>query len=170
MDAIQTDAPINPGNSGGPLMNTQGQVIGINSAIRSADTGDMGGQGGSIGLGFAIPVNQARRVAQELINTGHATHSVIGVTVDMRYAGDGARIADRAPDGGPAVTPDGPGDRAGLQPGDIITEVDGSPVHTGEELIVRTRSHQPGDHVRLTVRRGTGQLSVDLVLGSATTN
>ncbi len=168
VDAIQTDAPINPGNSGGPLMNTQGQVIGINSAIRSADTGEPGGQGGSIGLGFAIPVNQARTVAQELINTGHATHSVIGVTVDMRYGGDGARIADKGAGGAPAVTPNGPGDRAGLRSGDIITEVDGVAVHTGEELIVRTRSHQPGEHIRLTVRRGAGRLTADLVLGSAT--
>ncbi len=170
VDALQTDAPINPGNSGGPLMNVQGQVIGINSAIRSADSGlgDTGSQGGSIGLGFAIPVNQARRVAEELINTGRATHPVIGVTIDMGWSGDGARIAASAGGGSPAVTPGGPGDRAGLAPGDVITALDGRPVHTGQELVVRVRSHVPGDHIRLTVRHDGSERSVELVLGSST--
>ncbi len=166
VDAIQTDAPINPGNSGGPLMNSKGQVIGINSAIRSADT-DTGGQGGSIGLGFAIPVNQARLVAQQLINSGHAVHPVMGVTVDMRYAGDGARVADKGTGGGPAVAPNGPGAAAGLKPGDVITAVDGVRVHSGQELIVRTRSHRPGQRVRLTVRRGDATLTLDLVLAGS---
>ena len=97
VDALQTDAPINPGNSGGPLVDAKARVIGINSAIRAADSGsglDGGGQGGSIGLGFAIPINQAKRVAEELINTGRATHPVIGVTLEMEYAGDGARVSD----------------------------------------------------------------------------
>ncbi len=167
VDAIQTDAPINPGNSGGPLMNAHGEVIGINSAIRSADT-DGGGQGGSIGLGFAIPVNEARRVAQQLINTGHAVHPVVGVTVDMTYSGEGARIADKGAKGGPAVTPGGPGAHAGLRAGDVITRVDGEPVASGEELIVRTRSREPGDTVRLAVRRGSQTLNLRLVLGGST--
>ncbi len=113
VNALQTDAPINPGNSGGPLVDTQARVIGINSAIRAADsgTGLEGGQGGSIGLGFAIPINQGKRVAEELINTGRATHPVIGVTLDMKYAGDGARVGTKGAEG-PAVTPDGPGARA----------------------------------------------------------
>ncbi|MDF3291962.1 trypsin-like peptidase domain-containing protein [Streptomyces silvisoli] len=173
VNALQTDAPINPGNSGGPLMNAQAQVIGINSAIRAADNGSpdgAGSQGGSIGLGFAIPINQAKRVAEELINTGKAVHPVIGVTVDMRYVGDGARIADQGPNGAPAVTPGGPGANAGLKPGDIITQVDGEPVHTGAELIVRTRSHTPGDHIKLMVRSGdAAPRPVDLVLGGSTT-
>ncbi|MFD8983400.1 S1C family serine protease, partial [Streptomyces sp. NPDC059564] len=96
VDALQTDAPINPGNSGGPLLDSRAHVIGINSAIRGADKGADGGddtrQSGSIGLGFAIPVNQGKRVAEELIRTGRATHPVIGVTLDMRYTGDGARV------------------------------------------------------------------------------
>lgn len=172
VDALQTDAPINPGNSGGPLVDAQGRVIGINSAIRSADGsggGSGGTQGGSIGLGFAIPVNQAKRVAEELINTGHATHPVIGVTVDMGYSGAGARIADKGSGGAPAVTPGGPGDKAGLKAGDIITAVDGDPVQGGQELIVKTRSHRPGEHMRLTVRSGSGGATrtVDLVLGSS---
>ena len=89
IDSIQTDAPINPGNSGGPLVNAQGQVVGVNSAIATLGTGsiDGGGQSGSIGLGFAIPINQVRRVAQELVQTGKAVHPVIGAIIDMSYAG-----------------------------------------------------------------------------------
>jgi putative serine protease PepD len=166
VDAIQTDAPINPGNSGGPLMNSKGQVIGINSAIKSADT-DSGGQGGSIGLGFAIPVNQARQVAQQLINSGHAVHPVMGVTVDMRYGGDGARIARQGERGGPAVLPGGPGSAAGLRSGDVITAIDGVPVHSGAELVVRTRSRRPGEKVSLTVHRGGRVFTVGLTLGGS---
>ncbi|MEU6171119.1 trypsin-like peptidase domain-containing protein [Streptantibioticus parmotrematis] len=169
MDALQTDAPINPGNSGGPLMNARGQVIGVNSAIRSADNGSGadGSQGGSIGLGFAIPSDEARRVAQQLIDHGHAVHPVIGVTVDMRYTGDGARIAATGPSGAPAVTPGGPGAAAGLKSGDVVTAVDGKPVHTGEDLIVRTRDYRPGERVALSVLRGGHRLTLDLVLGGA---
>ncbi|MGW1558407.1 trypsin-like peptidase domain-containing protein [Streptomyces sp. NPDC002144] len=172
VDALQTDAPINPGNSGGPLLDSRGRVIGINSAIRSADDGsDSGtGQAGSIGLGFAIPVNQARRVAEELINTGKATHPVIGVTLDMNYTGDGARVGKKAADGGPAVTAGGPGAKAGIKAGDVITAVDGVRVHSGDELIVRTRAHRPGDRLRLTVRRGGGERTISLVLGSSDSN
>ncbi|MEU1053758.1 trypsin-like peptidase domain-containing protein [Streptomyces sp. NPDC005876] len=169
VDALQTDAPINPGNSGGPLLDSRGRVIGINSAIRSADSGadPEGGQAGSIGLGFAIPVNQGKRVAEELIDTGHATHPVIGVTLDMGYTGDGARVGARGGDGGPPVTEGGPGDRAGLRAGDVITAVDGRRVHNGEELIVRTRAHRPGDRLELTLERDGEVRKVSLVLGSA---
>ncbi|MEU8029556.1 trypsin-like peptidase domain-containing protein [Streptomyces sp. NPDC049099] len=172
VDALQTDAPINPGNSGGPLLDSRAQVIGINSAIRSADGGSDsdGGQAGSIGLGFAIPVNQAKRVAEELINDGHATHPVIGVTLDMAYTGDGARIDSRSAGGGPAVTRGGPGERAGLKPGDVITEVDGQRVHTAEELIVKIRAHRPGDRLGLTVRRDGADRQVPLRLGAAEQN
>ncbi|MFK0289485.1 trypsin-like peptidase domain-containing protein [Streptomyces sp. NPDC090442] len=172
VDALQTDAPINPGNSGGPLVDTKARVIGINSAIRAADSGtgglDGGGQGGSIGLGFAIPINQAKRVAEELVNTGRATHPVLGVTLAMEYAGDGARVSEDGKGGAPAVTPGGPGAKAGLRSGDVITEVDGAPVHSGEELIIKVRSHRPGDVLTLTVQRGDAQRSVRLTLGSAT--
>jgi putative serine protease PepD len=169
VDALQTDAPINPGNSGGPLLDARARVIGINSAIRSAGSGAEpdGGQAGSIGLGFAIPINQGKRVAEELINTGRATHPVIGVTLDMDYSGDGARVGTKGSDGGPAVTAGGPGDRAGIEPGDIITEVDGRRVHSGEELIVKTRAHRPGDRLELTLERDGEERTISLVLGSS---
>ncbi|MFH8978064.1 trypsin-like peptidase domain-containing protein [Streptomyces sp. NPDC017890] len=170
VDALQTDAPINPGNSGGPLLDAQGRVIGINSAIRSAGSGDAepdGGQAGSIGLGFAIPINQGKRVAEELINTGRATHPVIGITLDMNYTGDGARVGAEGSDGGPAVTTGGPGAEAGIEPGDVITAVDGQRVHSGEELIVKTRAHRPGDRLELTLERDGKETNVSLVLGSS---
>ncbi|MER8012889.1 trypsin-like peptidase domain-containing protein [Streptomyces griseoluteus] len=172
VDALQTDAPINPGNSGGPLLDAHARVIGVNSAIRSADrdSDSTESRSGSIGLGFAIPANQARRVAEELINTGRATHPVIGVTLDMDYAGDGARIGTEGGASGPAVQKGGPGDRAGLKPGDLITGVDGHPVHSGEELIVRVRAHRPGDRLRLTVGSPGAEHTVTLRLGASGPN
>jgi putative serine protease PepD len=169
VDALQTDAPINPGNSGGPLVDSQARVIGINSAIRAADTGagPDGGQAGSIGLGFAIPINQGKRVAEELISTGRATHPVIGVSLDMRFTGDGARVGEKGQDDTPAVTPGGPAAKAGVKPGDVITKVDGRRVHSGEELIVKIRAHRPGDELELTLRRGGDERTLTLVLGSA---
>ncbi|MGV9953557.1 trypsin-like peptidase domain-containing protein [Streptomyces cellulosae] len=169
VDALQTDAPINPGNSGGPLLDGKGRVVGINSAIRSADGGldPEGGQSGSIGLGFAIPINQGKRVAEELIGTGKATHPVIGITLDMEYDGDGARVAAEGSDGGPPVTTGGPGAKAGIRAGDVITKVDGRPVHSGEELIVKTRAHRPGDRLELTLERNGVERTVSLVLGSS---
>jgi putative serine protease PepD len=169
VDALQTDAPINPGNSGGPLVDIKARVIGINSAIRAADSGSgaEGGQAGSIGLGFAIPINQGKRVAEELISTGKATHPVIGVSLDMKYTGDGARVGEKGKGDAPAVTPGGPGAKAGIRPGDIITKVDGQRVHSGEELIVKIRAHRPGDRLELTLARGGSERELTLTLGSA---
>ncbi|MET9697896.1 trypsin-like peptidase domain-containing protein [Streptomyces sp. NPDC006529] len=171
VDALQTDAPINPGNSGGPLLDGQGRVIGINSAIRGADQEqgekDPARQSGSIGLGFAIPVNQAKRVAEEIMRTGRATHPVIGVTLDMQYTGDGARVGDKGAEGKPAVPPGSPAARAGIRPGDVITKVDGRRVHGGDELIIKVRAHRPGDPLGLTVLRDGRERTLELVLGSA---
>ncbi|MFH8406479.1 trypsin-like peptidase domain-containing protein [Streptomyces sp. NPDC018019] len=171
VDALQTDAPINPGNSGGPLVDSRARVIGINSAIRAADSSggglEGGGQGGSIGLGFAIPINQGKWVAEQLINKGKVMHPVIGVTLEMEYAGDGARVSSRSKDGGAPVTPGGPGAKAGIQPRDVITKVDGQPVHSGEELIIKIRSHRPGDRLALTLLRAGKERTAQLTLGAS---
>ncbi|MFG2644455.1 trypsin-like peptidase domain-containing protein [Streptomyces sp. NPDC048370] len=169
VDALQTDAPINPGNSGGPLVDSKARVIGINSAIRAAGGGESGegAQSGSIGLGFAIPINQGKRVAEELINTGKATHPVIGVSLDMQFNGDGARVGDKGKDGSASITPGGPAAKAGIRPGDVITKVDGQRVHSGEELIVKIRAHRPGDRLELTLKRGGKEQTKTLTLGSS---
>ena len=154
INAIQTDAAINPGNSGGPLVDADGEVIGINSAIAQAP----GAQGtGSIGVGFAIPSNQAQRTAEELIETGAATYPVIGVLLDARYVGEGVQVATESQSGQPPITPGGPAERAGLQPGAIIVAIDGRPVTAADELIVAIRARAPGDSVTLTIRADGGQ-------------
>ncbi|MEU0936598.1 trypsin-like peptidase domain-containing protein [Embleya sp. NPDC005971] len=170
ISALQTDAPINPGNSGGPLIDAAGSVIGINSAIRSAGGGGQGNpfgtqqEAGSIGLGFAIPINQARRVAQQLIDTGKASHPVIGVSLDVAYQGDGARIASSDVKGTPPIRAGGPAERAGLKPGDVIKAIDGRKVHDANELIVAIRSKAPGAVVKLTIERDGGERTVDMTL------
>ncbi|WP_402464284.1 S1C family serine protease [Isoptericola aurantiacus] len=162
IDAIQTDAAINPGNSGGPLVDADGQVVGINSAIAQAP-GAMQATG-SIGLGFAIPANQARTTAEQLIETGTATYPVIGVLLDTGYGGEGVKVAEDSQQGNPPVTPDGPADLAGIRAGDVILEIDGRPVSRSDELIVAIRARQPGDAVTLRVRSGEEERDVRVVL------
>lgn len=166
IDAIQTDAAINPGNSGGPLLNAAGQVIGINSAIASL-SGSSSSQAGSVGLGFAIPSNQARRTAEELIATGEATYPVIGVILDSSYTGEGVKVADDAR-GQAAIVTGGPADLAGIKPGDIITAIDGRVVTRSDELVVAIRAKAPGDTITLTVSRGTGTQDLDVTLTANT--
>ena len=157
INAIQTDAAINPGNSGGPLVDGNGAVIGVNSAI-AALGGSMGGQVGIIGLGFAIPIDTAARIATEIISTGRSSTPIIGVQLDMQYAGPGARVA--------GITDDGPAAAAGLREGDVITALDGTPVVDATDLIVDVRSLAPGDQVTLTVERDGAEREVSLVLGA----
>lgn len=159
ISAIQTDAAINPGNSGGPLVDATGSVIGVNSAIATLGGGSTL-QTGSIGLGFAIPMNQARKTADQLIKNGKATYPVIGVAVDMNYKGSGALIAKSST----AILPGGPGAKAGLKPGDLITEIDGKKISSAEELIVQIRTHSVGDEVTITYFRGKQSATVKLLL------
>jgi putative serine protease PepD len=167
-DAIQTDAPINPGNSGGPLVNAQAQVIGVNAAIDTLGgnpaTGD---QGGSIGLGFAIPANQARLVATQLIRTGKAAHSVLGALISTSYHGSGAQIALARTDGVPAVSPGGPAARAGLRPGDVIIRFGGQQITNATGLLDAVRSRDPGARVPVAFKRNGATRAVTLTLGSA---
>ena len=166
MNAVQTDAAINPGNSGGPLVDLNGDVVGINSAIATAPS-SMGGQGGSIGLGFAIPAAQASRTAQEIIDTGRATYPVVGVVLENDYTGPGVQIT-RSTAGGPPVTPGGPADQAGLEPGDVILAFDGTPVRENAELIVAIGAQRPGDTATLSVAvRGGDPREVTLELDAS---
>jgi putative serine protease PepD len=162
IDAIQTDAAINPGNSGGPLLNAAGEVVGINSAI-AQPPGALQATG-NIGLGFAIPANQARHTAEQLIETGRATYPVIGVLLDSTYRGEGVQVAAEAQEGQAPVTPGGPADQAGIRPGDVILAIDGRPVSQSDELIVAIRARQPGEAVTLRVRSGDQERDVRVVL------
>jgi putative serine protease PepD len=166
IDAIQTDAAINPGNSGGPLVNSAGAVVGVNSAIASLSTDQVGDQqSGSIGLGFAIPINEAKRIAGQIIMQGYSTHAIIGVSLDPAFSGSGARIMP-PPTGGPAVTAGGPAAKAGIRSGDVIVAVNGQKVTTADELIVAIRSHAPGQRLTLTFARDGQNKTVTVVLGS----
>jgi putative serine protease PepD len=168
INAIQTDAAINPGNSGGPLLDMQGRVIGVNSAIaRVASSQGLDGQSGNIGVGFAIPSDQVRKTAEQLIANGKATHPVIGVLIDTAYKGEGVRIAGSPQNGSPPVTKGGPADKAGIRPGDVILKFDGRPVTDPDQFVVAVRAKSVGDTVQLTVRRGSTQRTVKMTLQAA---
>ena len=165
INALQTDAAINPGNSGGPLVDTAGEVVGVNSAIASLGDQSLFGstsQSGSIGLGFAIPINQAKRTASELIKSGHSYYPIMGVQLDDTYT-QGARIADTST----AIRAGGPAEKAGLKPGDIILQIDNVSIGSSEEAIVVIRSHNIGDVVKVVVLRNNKKYSFSLRLASS---
>ncbi|MGL5817214.1 MAG: S1C family serine protease [Phycicoccus sp.] len=164
INAIQTDAAINFGNSGGPLLDMAGRVIGVNTAIAQAPGAGGSGQGGNIGVGFAIPSDQVATTVDQLIRTGKADHPVIGVYLDNEFDGEGVRIANSGPDGAPAVNPDGPAADAGLRAGDVIVAFEGKPVSEQGELVVAIRARAIGDKVTLTVRRDGKDRDVIMVL------
>ena len=167
MSALQTDASINPGNSGGPLLDASGAVIGINSAIQSSSSGGFGsGQSGSIGLGFAIPINQAKYVAQQLIKTGKPVYARIGASVSLEDSTGGAKITDQGTGGAAAIESGGPAAKAGLKPGDVITKLDDHVIDSGPTLIGEIWTHKPGDKVTITYKRGGQDHTVQLTLGS----
>ena len=155
INAVQTDAAINPGNSGGPLVNLVGQVVGINSAI--ATNGTSQAEAGNIGVGFAIPIEQVRITAAQILANGEARYPIIGAKVQTGGETDeGAEIV--------SVTGGSPAARAGLKKGDVVTEIEGQRVTDGIALIVAIRTHQPGEKVTFTVRRGEDDLSVSVTL------
>lgn len=163
LDAIQTDAAINPGNSGGALVNMNGELIGVNSAIATLGGGGRDAQGppnGSIGLGFAIPSDQAKRIAEELISNGTAGHGSLGVQLSTDSSVGGAAIA-KVTDGSPAAA-------AGLPSGAVITKVDERVIDGPEALVAAVRSRAPGDSVTLTYvdESGTAQ-TTEVTLGQA---
>ena len=164
VDAIQTDAAINPGNSGGPLTDGAGNMIGINSAIASTTTSS--GQAGSIGLGFAIPYNEAKRIFSEIIATGHSNRPVLGVVFDTTYTDKGAKIGQLTTgSGSDAAT------RAGIPVGTVITSINGIRIADYTSAIVRIRSFAPGETITVvgTLNGGTSK-SYTVTLGSAVSN
>ncbi len=179
-NVIQTDAPINPGNSGGPLLDASGEVIGVNSQIESNSQGN-------VGIGFAVPIDTAREIAQQLIANGEVKHAFLGISgadLDSEIAdvlnldaGSGALVQSVVPDspaadagieaGDAAVTVDGQQIRAG---GDVIVAVDGEPVAGIEEVIAAVDSHQPGDEVELTLLRGGDERTETVTLDERPAN
>ena len=155
IDAIQTDAAINPGNSGGPLVNSDGDVVGINTAIASLAQG-MDGQGGNIGVGFAVPIDEAKAIAEELAETGEATHAYMGV--GLEETADGVRVAE--------VVEDGPAADAGLKEGDVVTKIGDETVRDVASLTAGIRAQDPGDKVKLTVVRDGEESTIEVELGT----
>jgi len=157
INAVQTDAAINPGNSGGPLVDMRGRVVGVNSAIATTG-GSIGGESGNIGVGFAIPIEQVKVTADQILKDGEARYPVIGASVKSDGSGGGALI-DSVEDGSPAQ--DG-----GLKKGDVVTALDDRPITDSPTLIVAIRSHLPGDKVTLTVDRDGDEKKIDVTLDS----
>ena len=160
LDAIQTDAAINPGNSGGALVNMNGQLVGVNSAIATLGGESQDAQSGSIGLGFAIPVDQAKRIADELISSGTAAHASLGVQVSNDKATPGAKIVEVVPNGAAAA--------AGMPGNVVVTKVDDRTVNSADALVAAVRSKAPGDKVTLTYKDPSGDTKkVQVTLGKA---
>ena len=157
VNAIQTDAAINPGNSGGALIDSQGRIIGVNSAIATLSSGSASG---SIGLGFSIPINEAKRVIDEIIATGKSTRPVLGVYFDPNYTAGGAKISRLSPNEG--------AEKAGIPVGAIIRSIDGFKIPDTDTAIVRIRSYVPGATVTIVVDLpGGGSKTFKVTLGSA---
>jgi putative serine protease PepD len=148
-DSIQTDAAINHGNSGGPLLNTQGQVVGVNAQIKSDS-------GGNEGVGFSIPSATVKTVASQLIANGKAVHAYLGVSIDSSAAN--ARLA--------GVQDNTPAAKAGLKKGDVITAVNSTTIATGDDLSREIDAHKPGDQVSVTYKRGGSEHTVTVTLGT----
>ena len=160
INAVQTDAAINPGNSGGPLVNLQGEVVGVNSAIASLGSQLGSDQGGNIGVGFAIPIEQVQVTTAQILRTGSAQFPVIGANVRTTPKNDGAKLE--------TISPGMPAADAKLKVGDVIRRVDGRPVTGSIDLVVAIRSHVPGEKVTFTVERGAKTFDVQVGLDAKT--
>ncbi|MGH3333180.1 MAG: S1C family serine protease, partial [Nocardioidaceae bacterium] len=158
--AIQTDAAINPGNSGGPLVNMQGEVVGINSSIRSNST--TGGEGGSIGLGFAIPLDEVRPIVDQLRAGETPTHAQLGVTVTDAASKNGLVTGA----GISSVSNGSAAEKAGVENGDVVTKVNGEVISGAESLVATIRGYRPGDTVTLTVVRNGDEQTMKVTLDS----
>jgi putative serine protease PepD len=155
-DAIQTDAPINPGNSGGPLLNSQGQVIGVNSQIETGSPG-----GGNVGVGFAVSSNTVRSVVPRLSGGQTIARPFIGIT-SQDSPGGGAEIV--------TVNPGTPGDKAGLTEGDVIKKVDGKDVRSASDVSRNIAGKKPGDKVEIEVQRSGRTEQIEVTLGTRPAN
>ena len=163
LNAIQTDAAINPGNSGGALVNLNGELVGINSAIATLGASAPGSQSGSIGLGFAIPIDQAKWISQQLIDNGTVQHALLGVSVEDA-TGDvrGALVA--------SVESGTTAEEMGLQKGDVITGFDSQAIDSSDSLVAAVRSVEPGSHVTVTYVRGGDTNTAEATLDAAPTS
>ena len=160
INAIQTDAAINPGNSGGPLVNLQGQVVGVNSAIASMGSALASDSSGNIGVGFAIPIEQVQVTTDQILRTGEAQFPIMGANVRGTENEDGATVEE--------ITPGLPASKSELKVGDIIRKVDGKPVTGSIDLVVAIRSRVPGEEVTLSVERGGKSLEIKVGLDAKT--
>ncbi|KQZ75058.1 S1C family serine protease [Nocardioides sp. Root151] len=158
INAVQTDAAINPGNSGGPLVNLAGQVVGVNSAIATTGGSSVGQESGNIGVGFAIPIEQVKVTADQILKDGEARYPVIGATVNSDGSGDGAHIQE--------IVKGSPAEDAGLKEGDVVSALDDRMITDSPTLIVAIRSHLPGDTVELTVKRNGDEKTLKIKLDS----
>lgn len=167
LNVIQTDAPINPGNSGGALVDSHGQLIGINVAIASTGSSSSStSQSGNIGVGFSIPANYAQRIAKEIIATGKATHGQLGVSV-QDYSANGANSSFSSGAQVASVTSGSAADKAGIKQGDVITAFAGLPITDASELTAAVRQQAPGTTVKATVQRNGQSQDVDVTVGAA---
>ncbi|MET0578121.1 MAG: trypsin-like peptidase domain-containing protein [Ilumatobacteraceae bacterium] len=160
---VQTDAAINPGNSGGALVDNQGRLIGINVAIASTGSTDASAQSGSIGVGFAVPSNLAKRISEELIADGTASHGLLGASVQNATSSDGSVVGAliaQAPIAGGAAA------EAGLRQGDVVTKFNGAPITSSTDLTAQVRTLAPGETAELTYVRGDRSTTVEVTLGS----
>jgi serine protease Do len=170
-DFIQTDAAINPGNSGGALVNVRGQVIGINTAIVSGNSGP-GGEGSFIGIGFAIPSNTAKHVMEDLIKTGKVSRGYLGVSI--KSLDEDLAKQFKVPDTAGAlvddVTPGGPADKAGIKNGDVIRKLEGKTVEGSGQLMATVTNINPGTEVTLDILRDGQPMTIHLTLGERPAN